>query len=62
MTVPLYLSQGKASKIILHEFAMTERTIRVHLRDIVRKTGAICRSAAGIAGAVRVREHGEANA
>jgi DNA-binding NarL/FixJ family response regulator len=40
------LQQGKANKIIAHELGMSESTVKVHVRNIMRKTGATNRTQA----------------
>jgi DNA-binding NarL/FixJ family response regulator len=45
-TVLLHLSQGKANKIIAYELGMTESTVKVHIRNIMRKMGATNRTQA----------------
>lgn len=40
------LQQGKANKTIAHELGMSENTARAHLRNIMRKTGALNRTQA----------------
>jgi DNA-binding NarL/FixJ family response regulator len=46
MTVLGYLRQGKANKIIAHELHMSESTVKVHVRNIMRKMGATNRTQA----------------
>ncbi|HEY0181300.1 MAG TPA: response regulator transcription factor [Rhodopila sp.] len=41
-----HLQQGKANKIIAHELGMSESTVKVHVRNIMRKTGATNRTEA----------------
>jgi DNA-binding NarL/FixJ family response regulator len=41
-----HLQQGKANKIIAHELGMSESTVKVHVRNIMRKTGATNRTQA----------------
>jgi DNA-binding NarL/FixJ family response regulator len=45
-TVLSHLSQGKANKIIAYELGMTESTVKVHIRNIMRKMGATNRTQA----------------
>lgn len=45
-TVLFHLQQGKANKIIAHELGMSESTVKVHIRNIMRKTGATNRTQA----------------
>lgn len=40
------LQQGKANKIIAHELKMSESTVKVHVRNIMRKMGATNRTQA----------------
>ncbi|HUA61714.1 MAG TPA: response regulator transcription factor [Acetobacteraceae bacterium] len=40
------LRQGKANKTIAHELGMTESTVKVHIRNIMRKMGATNRTQA----------------
>jgi len=40
------LQQGKANKIIAHELGMSESTVKVHVRNIMRKMGATNRTQA----------------
>jgi DNA-binding NarL/FixJ family response regulator len=40
------LRQGKANKIIAHELQMSESTVKVHVRNIMRKMGATNRTQA----------------
>ncbi|HEX4171955.1 MAG TPA: response regulator transcription factor [Acetobacteraceae bacterium] len=46
MTVLSHLRQGKANKIIAFELGMTESTVKVHIRNIMRKMGATNRTQA----------------
>jgi len=46
MAVLSHLHQGKANKIIAHELGMSESTVKVHVRNIMRKTGATNRTQA----------------
>lgn len=39
-----HLQQGKANKIIAHELGMSESTVKVHIRNIMRKMGATNRT------------------
>lgn len=41
-----HLRQGKANKIIAYELGMTESTVKVHVRNIMRKMGATNRTQA----------------
>jgi DNA-binding NarL/FixJ family response regulator len=41
-----HLQQGKANKIIAHELSMSESTVKVHIRNIMRKMGATNRTEA----------------
>ena len=41
-----HLQQGKANKIIAHELSMSESTVKVHIRNIMRKMGATNRTQA----------------
>ena len=41
-----HLRQGKANKIIAYELGMTESTVKVHIRNIMRKMGATNRTQA----------------
>jgi DNA-binding NarL/FixJ family response regulator len=41
-----HLQQGKANKIIAHELGMSESTVKVHVRNIMRKAGATNRTQA----------------
>jgi DNA-binding NarL/FixJ family response regulator len=45
-TVLAHLRQGKANKIIAHELNMSESTVKVHVRNIMRKMGATNRTQA----------------
>lgn len=45
-TVLLLLQQGKANKIIAYELGMSESTVKVHIRNIMRKMGASNRTQA----------------
>jgi DNA-binding NarL/FixJ family response regulator len=38
------LQQGKANKIIAYELGMSESTVKVHVRNIMRKMGATNRT------------------
>ena len=44
MAVLHHLRQGKANKIIAHELAMSESTVKVHVRNIMRKMRATNRT------------------
>jgi DNA-binding NarL/FixJ family response regulator len=44
MAVLSLLQQGKANKIIAYELAMSESTVKVHVRNIMRKMGATNRT------------------
>jgi DNA-binding NarL/FixJ family response regulator len=46
MAVLSHLQQGKANKIIAHELGMSESTVKVHVRNIMRKMGATNRTQA----------------
>ncbi|HJS84435.1 MAG TPA: response regulator transcription factor [Acetobacteraceae bacterium] len=46
MAVLSHLLQGKANKIIAHELSMSESTVKVHVRNIMRKIGATNRTQA----------------
>ncbi len=46
MTVLTLLQQGKANKIIAYELGMSESTVKVHIRNIMRKMGATNRTQA----------------
>lgn len=46
ITILGYLRQGKANKIIAHELHMSESTVKVHVRNIMRKMGATNRTQA----------------
>ncbi len=46
MDVLNHLQQGKANKIIAHELGMSESTVKVHVRNIMRKVGATNRTQA----------------
>ena len=46
MAVLSHLQQGKANKIIAHELSMSESTVKVHVRNIMRKIGATNRTQA----------------
>jgi DNA-binding NarL/FixJ family response regulator len=46
MVVLAHLKQGKANKIIAYELGMTESTVKVHIRNIMRKLGATNRTQA----------------
>jgi DNA-binding NarL/FixJ family response regulator len=46
MMVLSHLQQGKANKIIAHELNMSESTVKVHVRNIMRKMGATNRTEA----------------
>jgi DNA-binding NarL/FixJ family response regulator len=41
-----HLQQGRANKIIAHELSMSESTVKVHVRTIMRKVGATNRTQA----------------
>ena len=45
-TVLSLLQQGKANKIIAYELGMSESTVKVHIRNIMRKIGATNRTQA----------------
>jgi len=44
MTVLAHLRQGKANKIIAYELGMSESTVKVHVRNIMRKVKATNRT------------------
>ena len=46
MAVLSHLRQGKANKVIAYELGMTESTVKVHIRNIMRKMGATNRTQA----------------
>jgi DNA-binding NarL/FixJ family response regulator len=46
MTVLTHLRQGKANKIIAYDLGMSESTVKVHVRNIMRKMGATNRTQA----------------
>ena len=46
MTVLSRLHQGKANKIIAYKLGMSENTVKVHIHNIMRKTGATNRTQA----------------
>lgn len=46
MAVLSHLQQGKANKIIAYELGMSESTVKVHVRNIMRKMGATNRTQA----------------
>ena len=46
VAVMSHLQQGKANKIIAHELSMSESTVKVHVRNIMRKVGATNRTQA----------------
>jgi DNA-binding NarL/FixJ family response regulator len=46
LTVLSHLQQGKANKIIAFELGMSESTVKVHIRNIMRKMGATNRTQA----------------
>jgi DNA-binding NarL/FixJ family response regulator len=46
MTVLSHLREGKSNKVIAHDLGMTESTVKVHVRNIMRKMGAINRTQA----------------
>ena len=46
MAVLAQLRQGKANKLIAHELSMSESTVKVHVRNIMRKMGATNRTQA----------------
>jgi DNA-binding NarL/FixJ family response regulator len=46
LAVLTHLQQGKANKNIAHELGMSESTVKVHVRNIMRKTGATNRTQA----------------
>ena len=46
MAVLSHLHQGKANKVIAYELGMSENTVKVHIHNIMRKTGATNRTQA----------------
>jgi DNA-binding NarL/FixJ family response regulator len=42
----LHLKQGKANKLIAYELSMSESTVKIHIRNIMRKMGATNRTEA----------------
>lgn len=46
MAVLMHIQRGKANKIIAHELGMSESTVKVHVRNIMRKLGATNRTQA----------------
>ena len=46
LTVLAQLKQGKSNKVIARELGMSESTVKVHIRTIMRKTGAVNRTQA----------------
>ncbi len=46
LAVLSHLQQGKANKIIAHELGMSQSTVKVHVRNIMRKMGATNRTQA----------------
>jgi DNA-binding NarL/FixJ family response regulator len=46
MTVLFHLQRGNANKIIAHELGMSESTVKVHVRNIMRKMNATNRTQA----------------
>jgi DNA-binding NarL/FixJ family response regulator len=42
----LHVKEGKANKVIAHELGMSESTVKVHVRNIMRKMGATNRTQA----------------
>jgi DNA-binding NarL/FixJ family response regulator len=54
-TVLSQLQQGRANKIIAHELSMSESTVKVHVRNIMRKVGATNRTQA----VYKARLHGD---
>ena len=44
LTVLSYMQQGKANKLIAYELGMSESTVKVHVRNIMRKMGATNRT------------------
>ena len=48
MAVLSHLHQGKANKVIAYELGMSENTVKVHIHNIMRKTGATNRTQAAL--------------
>jgi DNA-binding NarL/FixJ family response regulator len=46
MAVFSHVTEGKANKVIAHELGMSESTVKVHVRNIMRKMGATNRTQA----------------
>jgi hypothetical protein len=46
MAVLTLLQRGKANKIIAHELCMSENTVKIHVRNIMRKMNATNRTQA----------------
>jgi DNA-binding NarL/FixJ family response regulator len=46
MAVLMHMQRGNANKIIAHELGMSESTVKVHVRNIMRKLGATNRTQA----------------
>ncbi len=46
VAVLAHLRQGKPNKIIAHDLRMSESTVKVHIRNIMRKMGATNRTQA----------------
>ncbi len=46
LTILAQLKQGKPNKVIARELGMSESTVKVHIRTIMRKTGAVNRTQA----------------
>jgi len=51
-----HLQQGKANKIIAYELSMSESTVKVHVRNIMRKMGATNRTQAAYKAQMLLRE------
>ena len=58
MAVLSHLQQGKANKIIAYELSMSESTVKVHVRNIMRKMGATNRTQAAYKAQMLLRELG----
>jgi DNA-binding NarL/FixJ family response regulator len=46
LTVLAHLQRGKANKLIAHDLSMSENTVKIHIRNIMRKTGSTNRTQA----------------
>lgn len=53
------LQRGHSNKVIARELAMCESTVKVHMRQIMRKLGATNRTQAALCSVEAVRESGE---